>query len=177
MLHMSSGLYGEGDGSPKPISTPAVQRSLDVRHQHIDTPRHALSLQSTGYDVVDARRAAEPADDKHLSMLSAIILKIGMTRRRRRAIERRLLDVGQTYSTARDLLVLVFVFERRRGEWRTRAARRGARLFPPMPQQPAGNGVMAVTFGYGGPDGLAPELTARRCNRAVCDDHSVAKPS
>jgi CubicO group peptidase (beta-lactamase class C family) len=166
MLHMSSGLYGEGDGSPQAdiyaggatVAGRAVTNILDTQPgtRFLYNPPDTMLL-------MRAVRQAVKDDKTFWAMpFQQLFWKIGMTRTTPASDwNGDFLMSGQTYSTARDFARFGLLYLND-GAWN------GERVLPEgwakfvstlAPQQPAGNGARygGHFWIYGGLDGLAAD--------------------
>jgi CubicO group peptidase (beta-lactamase class C family) len=166
LLHMSSGLYGEGDGSPQSdiyaggatVADRAVTNILDT----LPGTRFLYNPPDTMLLVRAVRQAVK--DDKTFWALpfKALFWKIGMTRTTPASDwNGDFLMSGQTYSSARDFARFGLLYLND-GVWN------GERILPegwakfvstPGPVQPAGDGPRygGQFWIYGGIDGLATD--------------------
>ncbi len=164
LLHMSSGLYGEGDGSPQAdiyaggatVADRAVTNMLDT----LPGTRFLYSPPDTMLLIRAVRQAVK--DDKAFWAMpfQQLFWKIGMTRTTPTSDwNGDFLMSGQTYSSARDFARFGLLYLND-GMWH------GQRILPegwakfvstPGPVQPAGSGARygAQFWIYGGIDGLA----------------------
>jgi CubicO group peptidase (beta-lactamase class C family) len=166
LLNMSSGLYGEGGGSPQgdiysggaTVAGRAVTNILDTQPgtRFLYNPPDTMLL-------VRAVRQAVKDDKKFWAMpFQELFWKIGMTRTTPSSDwNGDFLMSGQTYSTARDFARFGLLYLND-GMWN------GERILPegwakfvstPGPVQPAGNGARygGQFWIYGGLEGLPPE--------------------
>ena len=166
LLNMSSGLYGEGDGSPQgdiysggaTVAGRAVTNILDTRPgtRFLYNPPDTMLL-------VRAVRQAVKDDNAFWAMpFTQLFWKIGMTRTTPSSDwNGDFLMSGQTYSTARDFARFGLLYLND-GVWN------GERILPegwakfvsaPGPVQPAGNGARygGQFWLYGGQEGLPPD--------------------
>lgn len=166
LLHMSSGLYGEGDGSPQSdiyaggatVAGRAVTNILDTQPgtRFLYNPPDTMLL-------MRAVRQAVKDDKTFWAMpFQQLFWKIGMTRTTPASDwNGDFLMSGQTYSTARDFARFGLLYLNG-GMWN------GERILPEGwskyvatlgPVQPAGNGARygAQFWIYGGLDGLAAD--------------------
>lgn len=166
LLRMSSGLYGEGDGSPQSDiyaggATVAGRAATNI----LDTPPGTRFLYNPPDTMLLMRAVRETVkDDKtFLAMpFKELFWKIGMSRTTPASDwNGDFLMSGQTYSTARDFARFGLLYLND-GKWN------GERILPEGwskfvatqgPVQPAGNGARygAQFWIYGGLDGLAAD--------------------
>ncbi|MFO1503936.1 MAG: serine hydrolase [Steroidobacteraceae bacterium] len=163
LLHMSSGLYGEGGGSPQSdIYFQGNTVEARAATNHLDSPPGTRFLYNPPDTMLMMRavRQAVGDDRKYLAYpFQALFWKIGMTRTVTSSDwNGDFLMSGQTYSTARDFarFGLLYLAD---GKWN------GERILPegwtkyvstPGPVQPAGDGPRygAQFWLYGGQAGL-----------------------